>query len=339
LAIVGQHKAFSVLLAMIGGEFAVVAFQFVSVLRSRLIHVSAINWDLIRASLVFGLPLIAYELSSLILDSADRFIVQRLMGDHPLGLYSAAYGISGYLQDVIMTPLNLALFPVYMRLWNEHGKDETARFLSKTLSWFLVISFFVVGASTLCSRDALLLLASRRFSGSENLLLILVPGLMLYALHIFFNVGLILQKRTTLLASIAIIAAIVNIGANLFLIPRLGLIGAATATLISYAFMVVSLIIVNQDIVPLKVHLALTMSALGAMLLAYPLPASIHLAPLTLELLVRATLYTVIFVACMAIASRDFRSAVQLIATKLPNKSMQPVQLTSATVMGEGGMK
>ena len=337
LAIGGQHRAFSVLLAVIVGECLVVAVQLVDVLRRGLIHVSAVDWDLIRTSLMFGLPLIAYELSSLVLDSADRLIVQRYMGDHSLGLYSAAYGISGYLQDVVMTPLNLALFPVYMRLWNEQGKEETARFLSTALSWFLVIAFFIVGASTLCSRDTLLLLASRRFAGSENLLLVLVPGLMIYALHIFFNVGLILQKRTTLTAAIAVIAAIINIGANLILIPRFGLMGAAAATVLSYAAMVASLMFANRNILPLKIKSALTMSALGAMLLAYPLPASIHMQWITLELLARTMTYAVLFVGCLVIVSRDFRNTVRRLIAKLPLRPTPTLRVTSATVLREGG--
>lgn len=337
LALTGQHNAFPILLATIAGEFLVVAIQIGDVVRRGLIHPSAIDWNFIRISLVFGLPLIAYELSSLVLDSADRLIVQRYMGDHALGLYSAAYGISGYLQDVVMTPLNLALFPIYMRLWNEQGKEETARFLSTALSWFLVIAFFIVGASTLCSRDTLLLLASRRFAGSENLLLLLVPGLMIYALHIFFNVGLILKKRTTLLAVIVMIAAAINIGTNFLWIPRFGLMGAAAATVVSYVVMVACLIVANRTILPLRLNSALAISGLTAMVCAYPLPAFIHTQWLVTELAARAAAYTVLFATCLGLVSCEFRNAARKVLAQLPIRLVPTFRVGSAAITGEGG--
>lgn len=337
LAVAGQHRAFPVVLATMTAEAIVVAIQLGDVLRRGLIHPSAIDWDLIRASLMFGLPLIAYELSSLVLDSADRIIVQRYMGDHSLGLYSAAYSISGYLQDVVMTPLNLALFPIYMRLWNEEGKEATSRFLSQSLSWFAVIALFIVGLSTLCAGDALIFLASNRFAGAEGLLKVLVPALMVYALHIFFNVGLVLQKRTTLLAIIVVIAAAINIAANFLWIPRYGLMGAAAATFLSYAVMVVTLIIVNRTILPLHINPALAISALLALLCAYPLPTFIHSRWLIAQLLGRAAAYSGVFAGCFFILSADFRKIVKKAFAKLSIGTIAPLRVPSTAATGEGG--
>jgi O-antigen/teichoic acid export membrane protein len=337
LAVAGEHKAFPVVVATMAAEAVVVAIQMGDVLRRGLIHPTAIDWDLIRTSLMFGMPLIAYELSSLVLDSADRIIVQRYMGDHSLGLYSAAYSISGYLQDVVMTPLNLALFPIYMRLWNEEGKEATSRFLSMALSWFSVIALFIVGLSTLCSGDALVFLASNRFAGAEGLLKVLVPALMVYALHIFFNVGLVLQKRTTLLAIIVIAAAAVNIAANFLWIPRYGLMGAAGATFLSYAVMVVTLIVVNRKILPLRVNPSLAISGLLALLCAYPLPTFIHSRWLIAQLLGRAVAYSGVFAACLFIMSADFRKVVKRAVARLPIGSVLPLRVPSSAVTGERG--
>jgi len=265
------------------------------------------DWTLIRDSLLFGAPLIIYELSSLVLDSGDRIIVQRYLGDHQLGLYSAAYGVSGYLQDTVMTPLNLAIFPIYMRIWNEEGKPATERFLSTSVSWFSLAALFIVGACALCSREMLTLLASARFAGADRLLTILIPSLMIYALHLFFNVGLILEKRTTLLAGIAASAAVLNIALNLYLVPRFGLMGAAFATLLGYVVMVASLIVINRKFLPLTPSASLILSGVAAVALAYPLPSftTFHLTVVTL--LVRLASYTIIFLLSMLAISSSFR--------------------------------
>lgn len=317
LAIAGLHQAFAVLLGVLVSECAVIALQLFGFLRRGLISLSAVDWTLIRESLTFGAPLIVYELSSLALDSGDRLIVQRFLGDHQLGLYSAAYGVSGYLQDTVMTPLNLAIFPIYMRLWNEEGREATQRFLSKTLSWFIVAALFLSGAAALCSREALIVLASMRFAGAERLLSILIPALMVYALHIFFNVGLILEKRTAMLAVIAVASAAINIVANLYWVPRFQLTGAAFATLLSYAVMVAALVVVNHRILPLTPRFSLVLSAVVATLLAYPLPSLLHTALPITSLLVRSAGYTTIFFLGMAAISSDFRAAVHLASRRI----------------------
>ena len=50
------------------------------------------------------------------------FFVQHFLGAQALGFYAAAYGIATYLQDVMMAPLQLALFPICMKVWASQGK-------------------------------------------------------------------------------------------------------------------------------------------------------------------------------------------------------------------------
>src|SRR5207253_5305528 len=56
-----------------------------------------------RGMLAFGVPLIAYELSGVILILGDRYVIQVLAGSEALGLYSAAYNLCEYLQIVLFT--------------------------------------------------------------------------------------------------------------------------------------------------------------------------------------------------------------------------------------------
>ena len=304
------QTAFAVLCITTAAEALVFVFRVITLVRRRLVHVTLIDWGLIRNSLIFGAPLIAYELSSIVLDSGDRLLVRHFLGDTSLGFYSAAYNVSGYLQDTMMTPLNLAIFPIYMRLWNEQGRDATRRFLSSGLTWFIVPSLALIGLSVLCSHDAIMLLASKRFVEADHLLPILVPGLLLYATHIFLNVGLILEKRTVLLAGLVSFSAVTNLGLNIYLIPRIGLTGAAWATLLSYALLISVLALVNQRILPLSVDFAIVTKSLVAAIVAY-YPASwitTHFPALTLAL--RTSVDLAIFIVTLLVLSKEFREVV-----------------------------
>ena len=313
----GLRSAFALLAAIAVSESAIVLLQLGMLLRRDLIAPRALDWGLIRVSFAFGAPLIAYELSSIVLDSGDRFLVLHYLGSLQLGFYSAAYNVSSYLQDTVMTPLNLAIFPIYMRLWNEDGREATEQFLSKALSWFTVAAVAIIALTILCSRDAIVLLASTRFVEAHRLLPILVPSLMLYATHIFLNVGLILEKRTTLMATLVFSSAIVNLILNVLLIPRIGLTGAAWATLISYLVLVVCLATINHRILPLRPNLSLMLrAALAAAVSAIP-PALIHTRFPVETLGLRIPLFLLLFASLLLLFSPDCRSAAALLTSRM----------------------
>src|SRR5262249_17036102 len=95
-------------------EGATVALLTIWLLRRGLIGRAGIDWSLTRNALGFGAPLAVYELAGVVLDSGDRFLVRHYLGLQPLGLYSVAYGLSSYVNDVLIAPLNLALVPLYI---------------------------------------------------------------------------------------------------------------------------------------------------------------------------------------------------------------------------------
>lgn len=199
-----------------------------------------------REVIVFSLPLIAYELTSVILDSGDRLLVGRFLGLSELGLYSAAYSIATYAEEALMTPVNMALMPAYMKIWVEQGAPATARFLSDSLDYFVMACGAVAVVVWVTSADLIGILASKKFAAAHALLPLLVLGLLVYATHIFFNAPLIIHKRSIVLTTITTACCIENIFMNILLLPRLGIMGATVATLLSYICLVFGLLLVSR---------------------------------------------------------------------------------------------
>jgi O-antigen/teichoic acid export membrane protein len=173
-----------------------------------------------------------------------------------LGFYAAAYGIAIYLQDVMMAPLQMALFPVCMKVWNTEGKKATQDFLSRSLDQFVLVGVAVVGVAIVTSRDAIVLLASKKFQEAHSLLPYLVVGLVLSAVTIYFRPGLLIHKRASKIAAATFYACVLNIVLNIVLLPRIGLLGAAIATMISYGGIVVFLAYQSLGVLPYKIHYA-----------------------------------------------------------------------------------
>ncbi len=158
--------AFFLGLVVVEGAFLV---QYLPVLaRRQLISLSLFDMGFLRTAVAFSLPLMVAEISWVVLDSGDRFFIQHYMGPQALGFYAAAYGIAIYLQDIMMAPLHMALFPVCMKLWNTEGKKATQDLLARSLDQFVLVAVAVVCVAMVTSRDVIVLLGFPEVSAGAH---------------------------------------------------------------------------------------------------------------------------------------------------------------------------
>src|SRR3984893_4011863 len=82
----------------------------------------------------------------------------------------------------------------------------------------------------------------------------------------FTRSALIIYKKTVLMMNVNIVACVVNVALNVVLLPRIGLLGAAIATLGSYAVMTALFAFYAQRCLPLSTDWQawLKYSAVGA---------------------------------------------------------------------------
>jgi O-antigen/teichoic acid export membrane protein len=155
----------------------------------------------------------------------------------------------------LIAPLNLALLPIYLRLWRTDGPGKTAEFLSVGLDLFLMAAVLVLAVSTATAHDAVTLLASSKYSAVDGLIPIIIAGLLVYTTHLFFAAGLLIHKNTRVMALLLVVSAVLNMALNCILLPRYGLKMAAIATLISYLVCVILLARFSLTILPLHIEI------------------------------------------------------------------------------------
>lgn len=259
------------------------------------LHLQRVNLRFARSAFWFSTPLIAYEIASVVLDSGDRILIGHYLGLAQVGIYSAAYSIATYTEEVLMTPVNMALFPTYMKIWVNQGAEATAAFLSKSLDMFFCLACGVLMVALLTAHDLVTLLASAKFAAAERLLPILVAGLLIYALHIFFNAPLLIHRKSLALTVVTVVCTAMNIALNVLLLPRVGIMGAAVATLLSYLALVLGLAIISRRYLAFPIPAAglgaSLSAAMGVFLLCRYLSAPHLLADMALKLTSAALLY------------------------------------------------
>jgi O-antigen/teichoic acid export membrane protein len=289
-------------------EAAFVAVLVAWLFRRRLL--SAIKFDraLFRSAIGFGLPLIFYELAGVILLTADRALVRYYLGGEALGYYSVAYGLSQYVNDLMTVPLGLAILPIYLRLWSAEGRTRTIEFLHLSLDFYLMAAIGIYMLVTLGSHDALVLLASPKYLGADRLIPYLVGGLLIYTTHVFLCAGLLIQKKTGIMALALICSTALNIVLNCLLLPRMGLQGAAIALLLTHIVTILLLWLASSRILPIGVRGGALAKYAAAGLVAWAVASRIALASHLLNAVSRCAVGIAIYAVALIVLDSRARS-------------------------------
>ena len=195
---------------------------------------SSFSWDIFSKSIKFGFPLALNELGALLLNYIDRYFIQFYVGSIGLGLYTAGYNLATYATDAVIYPIGYAMTPIYMNILINRGEDETKTFLGNTLKFFLLISIPLAFGFIAIGRDLLIFLASSKYVEANIFLPYVIIGQFFHASTLILNCGLLIRKKSHVIALITLATMILNIGLNVIMIPNFGILGAAQATLISY---------------------------------------------------------------------------------------------------------
>ncbi len=291
---------------------AIVVLAFVpSLLKRNLLSPRSFESKFFRAVITFSVPLMWAELAWLVLDTGDRYLIGHFLGTEAIGYYAAAYGVAYHVQDLVTVPLGLALFPVFMKLWSTEGEKAAGVLLSRSLDHFVMAAILIVGTFTVVSRDLIVLLASHKYESAHVLLPWLVSGLVLSAGQIFFKPGLLVHKKVFKVARVTLYAAIINIVLNVLMLPRIGVKGAAIATLLSYAAWIFMMARESLAIFHFEIRykaFARYLIAGAAMVLV---ASQIHVPTLILSILVKGTVSLFVYVAILWVIDAQFRALMR----------------------------
>lgn len=188
-----------------------------------------------KAYLSFSLPMIPGVISAWVIASSDRYIIGYFLGVTSVGVYSAGYNL-GILPLMLAGVLGFVLPPTLSKLYDEGRMNEVKTHLSYSLKYLLMIAIpFVCGAAVL-SKQVLGLFSTIEIASQGYYVVPLVAlATLLVCICIPFGHILVLVKKTKIGGTAYTLAALINLGLNLLIVPIWGILGAAITTLIAYS--------------------------------------------------------------------------------------------------------
>lgn len=209
-----------------------------------------IDPERLRQSFAYGAPLTLSFLLVFVMTTSDRYMIAYFLDEAATGRYAAAYNLGDRIIASLFMLVTMAGLPNALRVFEKQGPQAADNVLRENFSLLLAIG--LPSAVVLCLTAApladLLLGEGFREAAAEILPWIaataFLAGFKAHYLDHAFHLG----RRTDLLLYTLVPSAAFNIGLNLILIPRFGVIGAAVATLASYVLATVLSLLLGRRV-------------------------------------------------------------------------------------------
>jgi O-antigen/teichoic acid export membrane protein len=305
----GSISAYDVVLATVIGEGCVALFGTGEFAVRGVVGRPTLSGSHLSAAFGYGTPLAVGTWATFLLDYGDRFLIQRYLGFDAVAIYAVPYDLVSALAVGVFGSLKLALLPIIFRLWETEGREATTALVSQVLTYSVALSLPCMTLLMLNQHEIIVLLSSAKYAASADLLTYLLPGVCVGELNFLVAAGLLVQRGTVAYAVLTFASAGLNVGLNVILLPRWGLVGAAWATTITFALMTLGTYLVSRRSLPLYVSpLVLGEAVLTTllMILVVNLLGHVSSQPIV-DLAVRGTAGVGVAGLCMSLLDREIR--------------------------------
>jgi O-antigen/teichoic acid export membrane protein len=189
-----------------------------------------------REYLSFCLPLMPGDVSFWIIQSSDKYLIGFFLGTLFVGYYAPAYTLGCVLTFFVM-PLSFLLPATLSQHHDQDQTHEVKTYLTYSLKYFLMIAIPAVFGLSVLSKQLLTTFSTPEIATHSYLVVPFVAlSILLFGVYSIVAQIIFLKKKTKLNGSIWLVAALLNFGLNIIVIPRFGILGASITTLIAYAF-------------------------------------------------------------------------------------------------------
>ncbi len=244
----------------------------------------------------------------------DSIILKQFLGNESVGLYSVPYKITYAFQFV-----PLAVVAAFYPRFSEYGaksSQQLSKLFEQALKYLWLVAFPIAAGIGTLAYDILVTIYDPAYLPAVPVLQVLLLGLIFS--YVSFPIGALLNAcgKQVSQTVIVFVTLVVNAGLNIYLIPRIGVVGAAYAALVGNIVLTIAGYMVGSSITKIR-HLHLFGFVLKLLVSSAVMVLSVSLVNqslhFTLAIAVGAVVYPVMILLTRAVTVGDIQSAVKLV--------------------------
>jgi O-antigen/teichoic acid export membrane protein len=288
----------------------------------------------------YGIPVSLTVALTVVIASSDRFLITLILGQAAAGVYAATVDMTVQTASMLMMAIYLPLFPLAVHAFEQQGLRAAQTQMRTNAALLLGIGVpAVTGLIVLAPGIAHCILGESFRTAAQQLIPLVALATFIASMKAFhFDAAFQLAHKTLYQVGIALSTAVVNVALNLMLIPRMGLQGAATASLLSYLLALTLTVWLGRRHFVLSIPLGdtarvVTAAALMAAALS-PLRHDVRPLALAMQIVCGAAIYGVSAIAMNFLGLRDglMRRLVRPAAETKPPAVSTPVLMETQSV-------
>jgi len=237
------------------------SFLFVSIISDFLILKGApsggFEKKIITKFYSYGFPLTGLFIFDYILTFSDRLLIGHYLGSDMVGIYGANYDLIKMMVLFGMIIQGYIIYPELNKTYEKNDLSEVKKLMTFNLNIFftvflplcIFIIYFEDSISTIFIGKNFTILSSELVPLFS--IIFLFWGIKIHHIDYIFQ----LTEKTSVSMYILLFGSIINLILNIYLIPRIELIGASYATLSSYFIILIVSFIISRKLLKVEIDL------------------------------------------------------------------------------------
>ena len=264
------------------------------------------NSSLWKKMMWYSLPLLVAGLAGITNETIDRALLKHLLPDGvdkmaEIGIYGAFYKVSIIMILFIQT-FRFAAEPFF---FSQEKKHNSRKIYADVLKYFSIFSAFIF-LVVMLYLDFVKHFVGSSFQSERGIEIVPILLMANLFLGIYYNLSVWykLTEKTSYGALLAVFGALITLILNIILIPRIGFIGSAWATLACYLSMMLASLIIGRIHYPIPYDLKRIFSYIFLSLALY------KLSDLLNTTMLMNTVYLAVFIVAVIILEKSKKEVI-----------------------------
>ncbi len=194
----------------------------------------AFDFELLKKMLRYSLPIMIGSLAFVTNENLDKLLLGDLIGEKEMGIYAACYKLGVFMTLYIMA-FRLGAEPFF---FNQADKINAKETYAKILTWFTILgALFMLVVVVFIDVFAHILLGKPEYFEALQIVPIILLANLFLGIYNNLSIWYKLTDKTKYGMYFSVLGAIITIVFNIIMIPKIGFMASAWATLITYGFM------------------------------------------------------------------------------------------------------
>ena len=207
-----------------------------------------LHFDLWPKLIRFGLPLLPAGLAMYFMNTSDKWFIQYYHGEDALGLFAVGAKFA-MLSALAIETFRKAWWPLAMDLMHTDGGENFFKLIS---IFYVCIGSLGMLVLTFLSPWLVKLLTGPNFHDSWPIVGLLSWKGMLYGYFMICSAGIWKTEKTYLNLYISLSVLVLGLVLNFLFVPKYGIIGASTATVLTFLIWIIITSIVSNFLWKIK---------------------------------------------------------------------------------------